>query len=156
MSLDPGLAPSVDERRAAAIYEVAVLACMDPRVDLPAILGVLGIDPGRTHVIRNAGGVASEDAIRSLVISQRLLGTREIVLVHHTDCGMLRVRDDEVKAQIQAETGIIPPFDLHAFEDVDEDVRRTAQRLATSPFLPHKNIRGYVYDVDSGGLSQIS
>lgn len=131
---------------------VAVLACMDARLD-PA--QVLGLDEGDAHVIRNAGGVATDDAIRSLTISQRLLGTEEIVLVHHTDCGMLTFSDDEVKGQILADSGIRPPFALEAFPDVDADVRQTAARIQASPFVPSKNVRGFVYEVETGRLREV-
>lgn len=133
---------------------VAVLACMDARLHVSKILG---LDIGDTHIIRNAGGVASEDAIRSLVISQRLLGTNEIILIHHTDCGMLTFKDDDVKKQIQDETGIRPDFALEAFPDVDGDVRQTINRLKASPFISHKeNIRGFVYQVETGKLREVS
>jgi carbonic anhydrase len=133
--------------------KVAVLACMDARLD-PA--KALGLEEGDAHVIRNAGGVASEDALRSLVISQRLLGTQEIVLVHHTDCGMETFRDDVVKDQILADTGLRPSFALEAFPKVDDDVKQTAARIQANPFIPHKNIRGFVYEVDSGRLREIA
>jgi carbonic anhydrase len=133
--------------------KVAVLACMDARLD-PARL--LGLEEGDAHVIRNAGGVASEDALRSLVISQRLLGTEEIVLIHHTDCGMETFSDDQVKDAILAETGIRPSFSLEAFPKADEDVKHTAARIKASPFIPKKEIRGFVYDVRSGGLSEVA
>jgi carbonic anhydrase len=134
--------------------QVAVLACMDARLD-PA--KVLGLNEGDAHVIRNAGGVASEDAIRSLVISQRLLGTREIVLIHHTDCGMVTFKDDEVKAQIVADTGLRPAFALEAFPDAAEDVRQTINRIRTNPFIPHTDqVRGFVYDVRTGALEEIT
>lgn len=133
---------------------VAVLACMDARLD-PA--RVLGLEEGDAHVIRNAGGVASEDAIRSLVISQRLLATREIVIIHHTDCGMVTFRDDEVKAQILADTGLRPTFALEAFPDEVDDVRQTLRRIRTNPFIPHTDqVRGFVYDVRSGRLDEVT
>ena len=133
---------------------VAVVACMDARLD-PA--RVLGLEEGDAHVIRNAGGVVTEDTIRSLAISQRLLGTEEIVLIHHTDCGMLTFTDDEVKAQIEADTGIRPHFALEAFTDVDDDVRQSMSRLQASPFVPKKDhIRGFVYEVESGKLREVS
>jgi carbonic anhydrase len=132
--------------------KVAVLACMDARLD-PA--KVLGLSEGDAHVIRNAGGVASEDALRSLVISQRLLGTEEIILIHHTDCGMVTFNDDDVKDQILAETGLRPSFALEAFPKADEDVRQTAARIQANPFVAHKNIRGFVYEVESGRLREI-
>ena len=132
--------------------KVAVLACMDARLD-PA--RALGLEEGDAHVIRNAGGVATEDAIRSLVISQRLLGTEEIILIHHTDCGMETFRDDEVKDRILAETGIRPSFALEAFPRADDDVRQTAARIAAHPLVPHKVIRGFVYDVTTGALGEV-
>jgi carbonic anhydrase len=133
---------------------VAVLACMDARLD-PA--RALGLEEGDAHVIRNAGGVATDDALRSLVISQRLLGTEEIVLIHHTDCGMLTFRDDDVKDAIEADTGVRPPFALEAFPDAAEDVRQSIRRIAASPFLPHKDhIRGFVYDVKTGRLEEVT
>ena len=133
---------------------VAVVACMDARLD-PA--RVLGLEEGDAHVIRNAGGVVTEDTIRSLAISQRLLGTEEIILIHHSDCGMLTFRDDEVKDQIEADTGIRPHFALEAFTDPDEDVRQSMARLQASPFVPNKgHVRGFVYEVESGKLREIS
>jgi carbonic anhydrase len=132
--------------------KVAVLACMDARLD-PA--KALGLQEGDAHVIRNAGGVASEDALRSLVISQRLLGTEEIVLVHHTDCGMETFRDDAVKDQILADTGLRPSFALEAFPDTDADVHQTAARIRANPFIPKKEIRGFVYEVETGKLREI-
>jgi len=134
--------------------KVAVLACMDARLD-PA--RALGLEEGDAHVIRNAGGVVSQDALRSLVISQRLLGTEEIVLVHHTDCGMLTFTDDEVKASIEADTGLRPPFALEAFPDLEADVRQSLARIAADPFLPHKDkVRGFVYDVKTGRLDEVT
>ena len=132
---------------------VAVLACMDARLDVHKILG---LREGDAHVIRNAGGVATDDAIRSLVISQRLLGTKEIVLIHHSDCGMLTFRDDEVKRQIEADTGIRPAFALEAFPDLEDDVRQSIARIQASPFIPNKSsVRGFVYDVRTGKLNEI-
>jgi carbonic anhydrase len=134
--------------------QVAVLACMDSRLD-PA--RALGLEEGDAHVIRNAGGVVTDDAIRSLAISQRLLGTKEIILIHHTDCGMLTFTDDEVKAQIEQDTGIRPPFALESFKDVDADVRQSIARIAASPFVPDKSrVRGFVYDVKTGKLREVS
>ncbi len=132
---------------------VAVVACMDARLNPQA---TLGLALGDAHVIRNAGGVVTDDVIRSLAISQRLLGTTEIILVHHTDCGMLTFRDDEVKDQIIADTGIRPPFALEAFSDVDDDVRQSMARIQASPFVPHKNVRGFVYEVEKGTLREVS
>ena len=132
---------------------VAVVACMDARL-IPA--RVLGLEEGDAHVIRNAGGVVSDDVIRSLTISQRLLGTREIILIHHTDCGMLTFHDDELKAQIESDTGIRPPFALEAFPDVERDVRQSLARIEASPFIPHKGaVRGFVYDVVTGQLHEV-
>ncbi len=132
--------------------EVAVVACMDARLDVYQILG-LGL--GEAHVIRNAGGVISEDAIRSLVISQRLLGTKEIILIHHVDCGMLTFQDDEVKAQINAEVGHRPAFSLEPFDDEVDDVRQSIARLRANPFIAHKErIRGFVFDVKTGRLKE--
>ena len=132
---------------------VAVLACMDARLD-PA--KVLGLDEGDAHVIRNAGGVVSEDAVRSLVISQRLLGTDEIVLIHHTDCGMLTFDDNSVKDQIEADTGLRPNFALEAFPDADADVRQSIARIQANPFIPKKDqVRGFVYEVETGKLREV-
>ncbi len=133
--------------------QVAVVACMDARLN---VYGLLGLVEGDSHVIRNAGGVVSEDVIRSLAISQRLLGTTEIILIHHTDCGMLSFSDDAVKAQIEADTGIRPPFALEAFADLDDDIRQSIARVKASPFVPHKNVRGFVYDVEKGGLREVA
>ncbi len=133
--------------------KTAVLACMDARLD-PA--RVLGLEEGDAHVIRNAGGVATADAIRSLAISQRLLGTREIVLIHHTDCGMLTFEDDAFRQGIEAETGQRPEWAAEAFPDVDQDVRQSMQRIRNSPFIPHRDqIRGFVYHVENGTLREI-
>jgi carbonic anhydrase len=133
--------------------QVAVVACMDARLNP---YGILGLSEGDAHVIRNAGGVVTDDVVRSLAISQRLLGTREIILIHHTDCGMLTFRDDEVKAQIQADTGLRPPFALEAFPDADDDIRQSIARIAANPFIPHKDqVRGFVYDVKSGRLREV-
>jgi carbonic anhydrase len=132
--------------------KVAVVACMDARLD---VYRILGLQPGEAHVIRNAGGVVTDDALRSLTISQRLLGTEEIILIHHTDCGMLTFTDDAVKAQIQSETGIKPRFALEAFPDLDEDVRQGIARIKESPFIPRKNVRGFVFDVATGSLNEV-
>ena len=132
---------------------VAVLACMDARLDVHKILG---LNEGDAHVIRNAGGVATDDAIRSLVISQRLLGTKEIVLVHHTDCGMLTFKDDDVKGQIEAETGIRPHFALESFSSLEDDVQQSIARIQASPFIPNKShVRGFIYDVKTGQLNEV-
>jgi carbonic anhydrase len=132
----------------------AVVACMDARLNVYAILGLA---EGESHVIRNAGGEITDDAIRSLAISQRLLGTREIILIHHTDCGMLTFTDDAFKASIQEETGIKPPWAAEAFGDLDTDVRQSIARIKASPFVPHTDaIRGFVFDVATGKLNEVS
>jgi carbonic anhydrase len=133
---------------------VAVIACMDARLDVYAILG---LQPGEAHVIRNAGGVVTDDEIRSLAISQRLLGTREIILIHHTECGMLTFTDDGFKGDIERETGIKPSWAAEAFADLDEDVRQSIARIKTSPFVPHlESVRGFVFDVATGKLNEVS
>ncbi len=133
---------------------VAVVACMDARLDVHKILG-LGV--GDAHVIRNAGGVITDDEIRSLAISQRLLGTREIILIHHTDCGMLTFSDDELKAQIQDDVGVKPHFSLESFSDLEADVRQSIRRIQASPFIPRKdNVRGFIYEVETGRLREVA
>jgi carbonic anhydrase len=133
---------------------VAVVACMDARLNPN---GLLGLAEGDAHVIRNAGGVITDDEIRSLAISQRLLGTEEIILIHHTDCGMLTFGDDDFRRQLQQETGIKPEWAAEAFEDPEEDVRQSIARIQASPFIPRKNaVRGFVYDVTTGELSEVS
>ena len=133
---------------------LAVVACMDARLNVPALLGIA---EGDAHVIRNAGGVVTDDAIRSLVISQRLLGTREVMLIHHTDCGMLTFRDDDVKDAIEADTGLRPAFALEAFGDLEGDVRQSIGRVRANPFVPHKDaVRGFVYDCASGRLGEVA
>ena len=133
---------------------VAVLACMDARLD---VYRILGLKEGEAHVIRNAGGVVTDDAIRSLAISQRLLGTREIILIHHTDCGMLTFTDDEFRRSVQDDTGIKPEWAAEAFPDLDEDVRQSIARIEASPFIPRKSsVRGFVYDVSDGSLREVA
>ncbi len=133
--------------------KVAVVARMDARLETGRLLG---LEEGDAHVIRNAGGVVTDDVIRSLAISQRLLGTTEIVLIHHTDCGMLTFSDDDVKAQIEEETGLRPPFALEAFPDVAGDVQQSMRRIKASPFVPvTDNIRGFVFDVETGRLNEV-
>ncbi|UUY03729.1 carbonic anhydrase [Svornostia abyssi] len=133
--------------------KIAILACMDARLNP---YGLLGLSEGDAHVIRNAGGVVTDDEIRSLSISQRLLGTEEIVLIHHTDCGMLTFTDDEFKRSIQDETGIKPEWAAEAFPDVDEDVRQSLARIKASPFIPRKeSVRGFVYEVETGKLREV-
>ena len=131
---------------------VAILACMDARL---SPYGLLGLEEGDAHVIRNAGGVVTDDEIRSLAISQRLLGTREIILIHHADCGMLTFTDDEFRQGIQREVGIKPEWAAEAFSDIDEDVRQSVARIKASPFIPHKNVRGFVYQVEDGHLREV-
>jgi carbonic anhydrase len=132
---------------------VAVVACMDARLNVCALTG---LGEGEAHVIRNAGGVVTDDVIRSLAISQRLLGTREIVLIHHTECGMLTFTDDEFKAAIQEDTGIKPPWAAEAFGDLDTDIRQSMARIKASPFVPHRDaVRGFVFDVATGRLSEV-
>jgi carbonic anhydrase len=133
--------------------QIAVVACMDARLNVYAILGLAD---GEAHVIRNAGGVVTDDEIRSLAISQRLLGTTEIILIHHTDCGMLTFTDDAFKAAIQQETGIKPAWAAESFTDLDEDVRQSIGRIKASPFIPHKDhVRGFVFDVATGKLNEV-
>jgi carbonic anhydrase len=133
--------------------KVAVVACMDARLNP---YGALGLQEGDAHVIRNAGGVVTDDEIRSLAISQRLLGTEEIILIHHTDCGMLTFTDDDFKAQVQAETGIKPEWAAEAFSDLDQDVRQSIARIKASPFIPNTDsVRGFVYDVQTGRLREV-
>jgi len=133
---------------------VAVVACMDARLNVYAILG---LQDGEAHVIRNAGGVVTDDEIRSLTISQRLLGTQEIILIHHTDCGMLTFTDDDFKASIQKDTGIKPAWAAEAFTDLDDDVRQSIARIKASPFIPHKDlVRGFVFDVATGKLREVT
>ncbi|HEX6701592.1 MAG TPA: carbonic anhydrase [Gaiellaceae bacterium] len=134
--------------------KVALVACMDARLNP---YGLLGLHEGDAHVIRNAGGVITDDEIRSLSISQRLLGTEEIMLIHHTDCGMLTFADDDFRRQVQQDTGIKPEWAAEAFADLDEDVRQSIARIKASPFIPRKDkVRGFVYDVHDGTLREVS
>ena len=134
--------------------KLAVLACMDARLD-PA--KVLGLDEGDAHVIRNAGGVVSDDALRSLAISQNLLGTEEIILIHHTDCGMLTFTDDEFAEKLEAETGHKPDWPVHTFDDLDANVKASIDKIRNSPFVPKTdNVRGFVYEVETGRLREVS
>jgi carbonic anhydrase len=133
---------------------VAIVACMDARLN---VYDALGLNEGEAHVIRNAGGVVTEDEIRSLVISQRLLGTKEIVLIHHTDCGMQTFTDDAFKKSIEDEVGIKPPWAPESFPDPAEDVRQSIARIAANPFVPLKDsIRGFVFDVATGKLNEVA
>ncbi len=127
---------------------------MDARIETG---GLLGLQEGDAHVIRNAGGVVTDDVIRSLAISQRLLGTEEIVLIHHTDCGMLTFKDDDVKDEIEKDTGLRPPFALEAFSNLEEDVRHSIRRVKASPYIPKTdNVRGFVYQVETGKLVEVT
>ena len=147
-SFDKGELPMPPGRK------TAVVACMDARLN---VYGALGLSEGDAHVIRNAGGVISDDAIRSLAISQRLLGTEEIILIHHTDCGMLTFTEDGFKRAIQDEVGIKPAWGVETFTDLDEDVRQSIARIQASPFIPRKrSVRGFVYDVKSGELNEVT
>ena len=133
---------------------VAVVACMDHRMDIHAMLG---LRPGQAQVIRNAGGIIAEDQIRSLSISQHLLGTEEIILIHHTDCGMQRFTDEQFKADLKAQTGVEPDWEPQAFTDLDADVRKSIGRILESPFIPRKHsVRGFVYDVETGRLREVT
>jgi carbonic anhydrase len=133
--------------------KLAVVVCMDARLETGVLLKLV---EGDAHVIRNAGGVVTDDVIRSLTISQRLLGTREIMLIHHTDCGMVTFTDAELKQQILEDTGLKPPFAMETFEDVDADVRQSMARVRACPYIPHKDeVRGFVYDVESGHLREV-
>ncbi len=144
----------VGGQSAAPSRHVAVVACMDARLNIPA---TLGIRDGEAHVLRNAGGTVTDDVVRSLVISQRVLGTREIMLVHHTQCGMMTTTEDRFKSEVEADTGIRPPWAVETFSDAAQDVRQSIGRLKSSPFLPHKDaIRGFVFDVATGKLNEVA
>jgi len=131
----------------------AVVACMDARLD---VYRILGLGEGEAHVIRNAGGVVTEDALRSIIISQRLLGTKEIILIHHTECGMVTFTDDSLREQIAEEVGYKPLFAFQAFPDVEADVREGLRRIADNPFIPHRDqVRGFVFDVATGKLNEV-
>ncbi len=134
--------------------KTAIVACMDARLN---VYGALGLSEGDAHVIRNAGGVVTDDAIRSLAISQRLLGTEEIILIHHTGCGMLTFTDDEFKRSLEEDTGIRPEWAAEAFPDLDADVRQSIARIQASPFIPRKDsVRGFVYEVETGRLREVA
>lgn len=142
------------ELPAAPAKAIAVIACMDARFHVSKILG---LEEGDAHIIRNAGGVVGDDAIRSLAISQRLLGTREVMLIHHTGCGMLTFKDGELSEQIQRETGIRPEWAAGAFEDLDADVRESIARIKASPFIPHTDsVRGFVCELETGRLREVT
>jgi carbonic anhydrase len=132
---------------------LAVVACMDSRLD---VFAALGLEQGEAHVLRNAGGVITDDVIRSLAISQRRLGTREVMLVHHTDCGMQKVTDDGFRLELMETTGVAPAFAIESFTDLDADVAQSILRVRRSPFVPHRDVvRGFVYDVDSHRLREV-
>jgi carbonic anhydrase len=167
--IEPSFAPSTDALLANnAIYasdftdgdlavaprrQLAIVACMDSRMD---IFGILGLEHGESHVIRNAGGVITDDVIRSLCVSQRLLGTQEVILLHHTDCGLQKVSDDTFKAELEAELGVKPDWSVESFIDPVADVRQSIRRLQLSPFIKYKDhIRGFVYDVSTGRLDEV-
>jgi carbonic anhydrase len=133
---------------------VAIVACMDARLNP---YGLLGLREGDAHVIQNAGGVITDDEIRSLSISQRLLGTEEIMLIHHTDCGMLTFTDDDFRRQVQGDTGVKPEWAAEAFDDLEEDVRQSIARIEVSPFIPNKDkVRGFIYEVETGRLREVT
>jgi carbonic anhydrase len=147
-AFDKGELPAPPARK------IAVVTCMDARLNVYAMLG---LQEGEAHVIRNAGGAVTDDAIRSLAISQRLLGTEEIVLIHHTGCGMLSFTDDEFRAQVEQDTGIRPAWAAEAFADLENDVRQSIARIKASPFLPHTDaVRGFVYEVENGRLREVA
>jgi carbonic anhydrase len=133
--------------------QLAIVTCMDSRLD---VFAALGLGDGEAHVLRNAGGVITDDVIRSLAVSQRRLGTRDVMLIHHTDCGMEKITDDGFRLELQEITGLAPSFAVESFKDVEEDVRQSIRRVRTSPFLPHRDcVRGFVYDVDTHRLREI-
>ncbi|GAA4621603.1 carbonic anhydrase [Actinoallomurus vinaceus] len=139
---------------AAPERHLTVVACMDARLDL---FSMLGLEIGDAHIVRNAGGVVTPDVIRSVAISQRSLGTREIMLIHHTGCGLLGITDEEFRAQLKAETGLEPEWSAEAFTDLDEDVRESIARIKADPFIPHKDsVRGFVFDVKTGELREVT
>jgi carbonic anhydrase len=132
---------------------LTIVTCMDSRLD---VFAALGLGQGEAHVLRNAGGVITDDVIRSLAISQRRLGTREVMLIHHNDCGMQKITDDGFRMELQETTGIAPAFAIESFADVEEDVRQSIRRVRSSPFLPHRDVvRGFVYDVDTHALREV-
>jgi carbonic anhydrase len=132
---------------------LAIVTCMDSRLD---VFAALGLQHGEAHVLRNAGGVITDDVIRSLAVSQRRLGTREVMLIHHTDCGMQTLTDDGFRAELQEATGIAPSFAIESFTDVDADVRQSILRVRRSSFVPHRDaVRGFVYDVDTHALREV-
>ena len=155
LSNNTSYAESFDKGHLSAppALKIAVVTCMDARLDTHRLLGIA---EGDAHVIRNAGGIVSDDVIRSLLISQRLLGTREIMVIHHTGCGMATFRDDDLKDAIEEETGLRPSFALEAFRELEQDVRQSMARIKASPFIPSKDgIRGFIYDVETGRLEKV-
>jgi carbonic anhydrase len=150
-----GLAASLPDRHLdlRPSRRLAVVTCMDSRLD---VFAALGLRDGEAHVLRNAGGVITDDVIRSLAVSQRRLGTREVMLIHHTDCGMQKLTDDGFRAELQEATGVSPAFAIESFADVEADVRQSILRVRPSPFLPHRDqVRGFVYDVDTHQLREV-
>ncbi len=151
-----GFADGLPERHLAVepSRRLAIVTCMDSRLD---VFAALGLGDGEAHVLRNAGGVITDDVIRSLAISQRRLGTRETMLIHHTDCGMQKVSDDGFRAELQKDTGVAPAFAIESFTDVEENVRQSILRVRRSEFIPHRDaVRGFVYDVDTHRLHEIT
>ena len=143
-----------EEPAGQPLLGVAVVACMDCRLD---VFSLLGLEAGDAHVIRNAGGVVTADTVRSLALSQRKLGTREVMVIGHTDCGLEKVTDDAFRAEIEAETGLRPDWAVEAFTDVDAGVRQSVERVRRSPFLPHRDhVRGFVYDVHDRSLREVA
>jgi carbonic anhydrase len=135
------------------LRKLAIVTCMDSRLD---VFAALGLKDGEAHILRNAGGVITDDVIRSLAVSQRRLGTREVMLIHHTDCGMLTLTDDGFRAELQQDTGVAPAFAIESFSDLDADVRQSILRVRRSAFVPHREVvRGFVYDVDSHRLREV-
>jgi carbonic anhydrase len=150
-----GFAGSLPERHldVQPSRQLAIVTCMDSRLD---VFAALGLGDGEAHVLRNAGGVITDDVIRSLAISQRLLGTREVMLIHHSDCGMLKISDDGFRAELQEATGTAPAFAIESFADLEADVRQSILRVRRSTFLPHRDaVRGFVYDVDTHRLREV-
>jgi carbonic anhydrase len=150
-----GFADEVDARHLDVEPQrhLAIVTCMDSRLD---VFAALGLGDGEAHILRNAGGVITDDVIRSLALSQRRLGTREVMLIHHDDCGLQKITEDGFRMELQETTGIAPSFAIEAFKDVEEDVRQSIRRVRTSPFLPHRDVvRGFVYDVDTHRLREV-
>ena len=152
-ALPAGVRPAEIVSGASPTLHIAVVACMDARLDPVA---VLGLRPGEAHILRNAGGSVTNDMIRSLAVSQRRLGTRAVMLIHHTGCGMMTLTDDGFRAELQEDAGTAPTFAIESFTDLEADVRQSILRVRQSPFLPHRDqVRGFVYDVDDGSLREV-